>query len=127
MAAALLDERLAAADVCDLETIGRVTGQPREIEIWFAAVGDRLYLLAGGRDSAHWVRNIAAAPDVRVTIGGRRFRGLARAIEGESDDRLARELLATKYQGWSKGRRLSQWARESLPVAIDLRAEERSR
>ena len=127
MAVSLLDERLAAADVCDLETIGRVTGQPREIEIWFAAVGDRLYLLSGGRGGAHWVRNIAATPEVRVRIGGRRFRGVARAIEGESDDALARELLAAKYQGWSKGRRLSQWARESLPVAINLRGEEPSR
>jgi deazaflavin-dependent oxidoreductase (nitroreductase family) len=124
MAGTMLDERLAEADVCDLETVGRVTGKAREIEIWFAAVGDRLYLLAGGRDSAHWVRNIVATTEVRVTIAGRRFRGSGRVIEGESDDRLARELLAAKYQGWSKGRRLSQWARESLPVAIDLLAEE---
>ncbi len=124
MAGTMLDERLAEADVCDLETVGRVTWKAREIEVWFAAVGDRLYLLAGGRDSAHWVRNIVATPEVRVTIAGRLFRGSGRVIEGESDDRLARELLAAKYQGWSQGRRLSQWARESLPVAIDLQAEE---
>jgi deazaflavin-dependent oxidoreductase (nitroreductase family) len=124
MAVALLGKRLAAADVCDLETMGRVSRVPREVEIWFAATGDRVYLLSGGRDSAHWVRNIAATPEVRITIDGRRFRGSARVIEGESDDRLARELLAAKYEGWSKGRRLSQWARESLPVAIDLQAEE---
>jgi deazaflavin-dependent oxidoreductase (nitroreductase family) len=127
MAASLLDSTVAEADVCDLTTIGRVSGEPHAIEIWFAAVGDRLYLLAGGRESAHWVRNVAANPAVRVMIDGRRFRGSARAIEGEADDRLARELLAGKYQGWTPGRRLTQWARESLPVAIDLDAEEKPR
>ncbi len=37
-----------------------------------------------------------------------------------AEDALARRLLAAKYQGWSEGRSLSAWARESLPVAIDL-------
>jgi len=29
-------------------------------------------------------------------------------------------LLASKYQGWRKGRRMSEWARTALPVAIDI-------
>jgi len=43
----------AKRSVCRLETIGRTSGQPRELEIWFAADGDRVYLLSGGRDDAH--------------------------------------------------------------------------
>jgi nitroimidazol reductase NimA-like FMN-containing flavoprotein (pyridoxamine 5'-phosphate oxidase superfamily) len=39
--------------VCHLPTIGRRSGRPRTIEIWFATDGDRIYLLAGGRDRAH--------------------------------------------------------------------------
>jgi deazaflavin-dependent oxidoreductase (nitroreductase family) len=110
---------LAARDVCDLETIGRVSGEPRAVEIWFAAAGERLYLLAGGRDDAHWVRNVRANPRVRLLCGDRTFRGQAHVIEGESDEDVARKALATKYQGWREGRRLSDWARNSLPVAID--------
>lgn len=115
---------LSAADtkrsVCRLETIGRTSGMPREIEIWFAADGDRVYFLSGGRDDAHWVRNLRADPRARVRMGGRWFSGTAREIEGQAEEPRARELLAAKYQGWREGRPLSEWASESLPVAIDL-------
>jgi hypothetical protein len=41
-------------------------------------------------------------------------------VEADHEDALARRLLAAKYQGWQEGRPLSAWARESLPVAVDL-------
>jgi deazaflavin-dependent oxidoreductase (nitroreductase family) len=109
--------------VCVLETIGRRSGRPRPIEIWFAADPrrDRIYLLSGGRDQAQWVRNLRANPAVRVRVGDRWYDGVAGAIEAGADDRLARRLLAAKYQGWVDGASLSGWARGSLPVAIDLR------
>jgi deazaflavin-dependent oxidoreductase (nitroreductase family) len=112
----------AARSVCRLETVGRRTGEPRELEIWFAADGDRLYLLSGGRDRAHWVRNLRANPFVRVRLGDRWLAGRARAVDApdDPDDRVAREALAAKYQGWRPGGALSAWARESLPVVIDL-------
>jgi deazaflavin-dependent oxidoreductase (nitroreductase family) len=114
--------RLARLSVCDIETVGRTTGRPRRIEIWFAADPDRdrIYLLSGGRDDAHWVRNIRRDPRVRVRLGDGWYVGRAAEIEGGPDDPLARRLLAAKYQGWVEGRALSSWARESLPVAIDL-------
>ena len=40
-----------------LTTTGRVTGQPREIEIWFTEHGGHFYLVAE-RESANWMRNI---------------------------------------------------------------------
>jgi deazaflavin-dependent oxidoreductase (nitroreductase family) len=112
----------AGRSVCRLETVGRSSGLPRNIEIWFAADGGlaRVYLLAGGREHAHWVRNISANPAVRISVDGRWLEGAARAIEGGPEDRTARELLAAKYQGWVPGGRLSEWAATSLPVRIDL-------
>lgn len=111
---------LSGLPVCYLETVGRVTGKRRTIEIWFAIDGWTAYVLSGGRDAAHWVRNIRAQPSVRVRVGGRTFAGQARVIEGETPEPRARRLLASKYQGWSQDQPLSRWARESLPVAIDL-------
>jgi deazaflavin-dependent oxidoreductase (nitroreductase family) len=113
---------LARLAVCDLETVGRVSGRPRRIEIWFAADPDRdrIYLLSGGRDQAYWVRNLRREPRVRIRLGGRWFEGRAADIDGGPDDALARRLLAAKYEGWVEGRPLSAWARLSLPVAIDL-------
>lgn len=104
--------------VCLLQTTGRTTGRPRTIEIWFATDGERVYLLAGGRHHAHWVRNLIANPRVRVRIGGVTLAGTARVIEGEEREGLARRMLGAKYQGWSEGRSLSSWAAGSLPVEI---------
>jgi deazaflavin-dependent oxidoreductase (nitroreductase family) len=120
-----ISPELARRSVCDVETIGRVSGEPRRIEIWFAAdpERDRIYLLSGGRDEAHWVRNMRADRRVRVRIADRWFAGEASEVEGGADDALARRLLATKYEGWADGRTLSGWARQSLPVAIDLHLE----
>jgi deazaflavin-dependent oxidoreductase (nitroreductase family) len=114
------DVLVANADrrVCHLQTTGRVSGQPRTIEIWFATDGERVYLLSGGRDRAHWVRNLLADPRVRVRIGGQTLAGTARVIEGDEREQVARELLAAKYQGWTPGRPLSRWAATSLPVEI---------
>ena len=118
----MLPERLKAESVCDVETIGRRSGRARVVEIWFAAdpLRDRIYLLSGGREAAHWVRNMRAQRRVRVRFGGQWFPGVASEIEGEEDEALARQLLAAKYQAWREGRPLSGWARRSLPVAIDL-------
>ena len=116
-AAEVLDTHRADA-VCYLQTVGRTSGQPRTIEIWFATDGERLFLLSGGRDRAHWVRNLRANPRVRIRLGGRSLDGTARIIEGQERDQAAREMLAAKYQGWVPGRPLSAWASTSLPVEV---------
>jgi deazaflavin-dependent oxidoreductase (nitroreductase family) len=120
-----LDKKLARMNVCDLETIGRVTGRPHVVEIWFAPdpLRHRLYMAAGGRDQADWVRNVRHDGRVRLRFGDRWLTGQARVIEGEPDEPLARRLLAAKYYGWREGRALSDWSRQSLPVAIDLADE----
>ena len=114
------DLLVAHADdaVLHLQTIGRSSGRPRTIEIWFATDGTRIYLLAGGRERAHWVRNLRVEPRVRLRIGGRTIDGTARVIEGEPTEMSARRLLAAKYQGWTDGAPLSAWAAGSLPVEV---------
>jgi len=119
--AALIEN--AAAAVCHLQTTGRTSGRPRTIEIWFATDGERIYLLAGGRERAHWVRNLVKEPRVRVRLGGQTFAALARVIDDPGRETLARQLLAAKYQGWTPGAALSSWAATSLPVEIEAEPE----
>ena len=115
----ILDDDLRAMSECTLVTTGRRSGEPREIQIWFAADGDTLFMLAGDQERAHWVRNVAAEPGVRVRFGDRAFAGRARSVEGEEDDPVARAALAAKYgTKW-----LERWLRESLPVRVDLGEE----
>jgi len=111
---------LAREPVCYLETTGRVSGRPHEIEIWFVAEGSTIYMLSGGGYGADWVKNLQTTPRVRVRIGDRTFAGSARVLAGESDELHARQLVAAKYYGWREGALPNDWAREALPVAIRL-------
>jgi deazaflavin-dependent oxidoreductase (nitroreductase family) len=114
-------ERLADKDFAYLTTIGRHTGKEHTIEIWFALHDGRIYILSGGGASADWVQNLRKTPRVRVRIGTQATTATARVIgAGTREDELARRLLDGKYQGWREGKRLSGWARTSLPVAIEL-------
>ena len=114
-------ERLADEDFAYLTTTGRRTGRDHTIEIWFGLHGGRVYLLSGGGDRADWVRNLKKRPEVRLRIGTRRAAGKARVVRsGTTEEKVARELLDGKYQGWREGKRLSGWAKGALPVAIEI-------
>jgi deazaflavin-dependent oxidoreductase (nitroreductase family) len=87
-----------------LSTTGRVTGQAREIEIWFTEHGGRFYLVAE-RESANWVRNIQSLPQVKVRVGDAEFNAIARVAHDDREPQLAatvKALFDTKY-GWSDG------------------------
>ena len=105
---------------CYLETVGRVTGRPHTVEMWYAAAGRTLYLLAGGGERADWVRNLRKQPRVRVRVGPTTYDATAAVIAGEPEEARARELLAAKYYGWQSGPLPNEWARRALPVALRL-------
>jgi deazaflavin-dependent oxidoreductase (nitroreductase family) len=108
-------------DFCYVTTVGRRTGQPHTIEIWFGSDNEKtIYLLSGGGDRSDWLRNLKANPAVHVRIGDKEWDAQARLVEDENEEGLARRLLASKYQGWREGKRMTGWATTALPVAIDL-------
>ncbi len=115
---------LASQDYCYITTTGRVTGKPHEIEIWFALVGDTIYILAGGGHDSDWVKNVKKQPVVPVRIGKivrvgieAKFTGTARFVTAKREDALARRLLLEKYASFDD---LDEWGRTALPVAFDL-------
>ena len=116
-------EEIGAADqpYVWLTTLGRRTGEPRTVELWFVLADRTIHVLAGGGDGSHWVRNARVESDVSVRLGQHTYAGLARWPErGSPEDERARRAMAAKYQGWREGRPLSAWAREALCMAIDL-------
>jgi deazaflavin-dependent oxidoreductase (nitroreductase family) len=114
-----LEPALADHDYCYLTTIGRNSGRPREIEIWFGLEGDTLYMLSGGRDRSDWVRNLRKEPRVTVRIADTVSEGRARIVVDPEEDRRARTLLVDKYSP-RYGGDLTSWRSEALPVAVDL-------
>jgi deazaflavin-dependent oxidoreductase (nitroreductase family) len=110
---------LADEDYCYLTTTGRVSGKPREIEIWFRLGGSSLYMLSGGRDRSDWVKNLLRDSAVTVRIAGEQLPGRARVVEDPEEDALARRLLFDKYSTRYSGS-LEGWRQDSLPVAVDF-------
>jgi deazaflavin-dependent oxidoreductase (nitroreductase family) len=109
------------ADYCYLTTLGRRSGRPHTVEIWFGASGKTLYVLSGGRERADWVRNLRALPEAEVRVGGRLYGARARELDpGSEEDGLARRLLLEKYQAPGASD-LEEWGRTALAVAFDLR------
>ena len=114
-----MDRWAADEDYCYLTTIGRVSGEPREIEIWFGLDRRTLYLLSGGRDRSNWVKNLIREPRVRVRIADRTWDGRARVVSDPDEDASARDLLVGKYAP-RYGGDLSNWRETALPIAVDL-------
>ncbi|MGH2979807.1 MAG: nitroreductase/quinone reductase family protein [Solirubrobacterales bacterium] len=111
----------AEQDYCYLTTTGRVSGEPREIEIWFGLDGSTLYMLSGGGERSNWVRNLLREPAVTVRIGSVTQPGRARVVEAPEEDERARRLLFDKYSPRSGGD-LGNWRRTAVPIAVDLPA-----
>jgi deazaflavin-dependent oxidoreductase (nitroreductase family) len=107
-------------DFAYLTTTGRRSGRPHTIEIWFGLEGGRAYMLSGGGPRSDWVRNIMARPEVTLRIGDTVWNASGRVVEDPDEDARARRLLAAKYQRWREGKPMSGWAREALPIAVDL-------
>ena len=104
---------------CYLTTTGRRTGRPHTIEIWFVAGDGIVHLMAGGRHSADWVRNLVADPAVRLRVGGDEFDARARVVEeGTPEDSDARRRMLAKYA--TSPDDLASWGRTALVVAVDL-------
>lgn len=112
-------QSLADDDFCYLTTLGRRSGRSHTIEIWFALSGHTVYLLSGGRDQSDWVKNALAHPEVQVRVRERSFAGQARLVSDQQEDALARKLVFDKYTPRDSDD-LSEWARTSLPVAVDI-------
>jgi deazaflavin-dependent oxidoreductase (nitroreductase family) len=98
----------SAAPYLYLTTVGRKTGLPRQIEIWFVVIGDTLYLLAEHGRRAQWVKNIERNPRIAVRLGSqtaRERKGTARVLDRERDAaawQRAQDLFREKY-GWGGG------------------------
>lgn len=111
-------ERWANERYAYLTTTGRVSGRQHRIEIWFAVHEGNVYMLAGSRDRADWVRNLRKNPRVSIQLGDETRSAVARVLDdGTSEDQLARELLVSKYRN---GDDLKEWGANSLAIAMDV-------
>jgi deazaflavin-dependent oxidoreductase (nitroreductase family) len=105
--------------VVHLTTVGRVSGRPHTIEIWFAQQGSTLYMLSGGATRSDWVRNLARTSSAQVRVGDQAYRAVGRVVTDPKEDRLARDAVHDKYSALYHGD-LTGWRESALPMAFDL-------
>lgn len=115
---------MAIDDYCYVTTTGRRSGRPHRIEIWYAADGNTIYLLAGGGLKSDWVRNLSADPALLVELDGEIRNARGRLVVDSDEAQRARSLVFDKYSVRYSGD-LTGWRDEALPVAIDLQAAAR--
>ena len=112
-------------DFCYLTTRGRITGNPHEIEIWFALDTEApttLFLMAGGGDGSDWVRNLRVEPTVTVRVGDTTYAARARVVEsGTPEEARARTLVHDKFAPRYSGD-LTEWRGRALPVAVEVQS-----
>jgi deazaflavin-dependent oxidoreductase (nitroreductase family) len=103
-------QSVADEQVLYLTTVGRRTGVPREIEIWFVACQERLYLFAEPGEAAGGVKNLRHTPTVTVRIGDRHLDATARVLGRTADRTLWDQVAAMAERKYSWG--------NSLPVEL---------
>jgi deazaflavin-dependent oxidoreductase (nitroreductase family) len=96
---------IAEERVLYLRTIGRRTGLPREIEIWFVVYREHFYLFAETGEDAGWVKNIRRNPKVSVRVRERQIGAAARILDRDMDRELWNQVtaLAEQKYGWGDG------------------------
>lgn len=83
-------EELAGIETIDLTTIGRSSGRPRRIEIWWFYVDGR-FIITGTPGPRDWYANILTNPAVTIHVGGRDISAVATPIH----DMAARRAVMT--------------------------------
>lgn len=100
-----------------LTTIGRRTGRPHTVELWFAVAQGILYLSHEGRYT-DWMKNILNKDRVTFTIRGLDWEGTARIVRGGDAFETGKYALYRKYYGDARKEVIDDWFSESTVIEI---------
>ncbi len=103
---------------CRLTTIGRKSGEPRQVTIWYALDSGRV-LLTGSKSHPQWCRNIRANGRVELEIGGHRLAGTARICDDAAEGDAIRQAFVERYLLARLSRPFGGYT-DSIPVVVDL-------
>lgn len=100
---------------CYLTTVGRVSGRPHTIEIWFVVHEGSVWLLTEPDGGTDWVRNLRREPRVGLRLGAVESDARAEVVD-VAPDAPVRGALAGRYAG--QGDDLDAWAAGALAVRV---------
>jgi deazaflavin-dependent oxidoreductase (nitroreductase family) len=100
------DDELARHRTIDLTTIGRRSGQPSRIEIWWFYI-DGSFFITGTPGARDWYANVNADPNVVIHVAGHDLPATAQPVsEVETRSRVFDSELTRWYSSQSQRQRL---------------------
>jgi len=114
-----IEQALERDRTIDITTLGRRSGRPRRIEIWFHTIDGQVYL-TGSPGRRDWYANLLADPrlvfhlkrSVRADLPAR-----ARPIVGPGEKRAVLERILARLD---RAADLDAWVARSPLVAVDF-------
>jgi deazaflavin-dependent oxidoreductase (nitroreductase family) len=119
----LVSQALASGLTCDITTIGRASGQPRRIEIWYFIVDGRVHITGtpGRRD---WYANLLQHPRFTFHVKEGAQADLAARATPIVDLAERRRIMGQvmQHNRWfaSQDYSLDDWVAESPLVAVEF-------
>ncbi len=92
-------DSIADARTLKITTLGRQTGKPHTVTIWFVAHGGKIYVSTNDLKLRDWARNLLANPEVSMEVAGQQLRGRACLIEDEELRGVVADIRRGKYHG----------------------------
>ena len=108
----LRDEKFAY-----LTTVGRKTGNPHTVELWFAFADGKIFLSHEG-SYTDWMKNIKKTRRVRARIGRLNLEADASILVGSKLEELGKTSLYEKYYGPAPKSTIDDWF--ELSTVIEL-------
>ena len=103
-----------------LTTVGRRTGRPHTVELWFAVRERKVYLSHDGEET-DWMKNTRRNDRVSFEIGGKSFTGRAQFLkDGMDEAEIGKLVLYEKYYGKASKDVIEDWFSLSRLLVIEL-------
>ncbi len=112
-------DRLGSTMTVDLTTIGRTSGLPRTIEIWWFHVEGR-FIITGTPGPRDWLANVRQNPTIVITAPQGEFHGTAVEVD---DPNFKRTVFTHPSIGWYQTQAQLEALIETAPM-IEIRLNE---
>ena len=88
--------RIAGKQTLRLTHIGRKSGKAHQATIWFTTDGEKVFLVTENV-ARNWVQNVKKTPQVKLSVGGEIFEGLARFVDNREEHERMMARMRDKY------------------------------
>lgn len=103
----------------DITTVGRHSGRPRRIEMWFHQVGGQVYI-TGSPGTRDWYANVLANPGFTFHLKQSVSADLAARAVPITDRTAKREILEVITERVNSSRTLEDWLDASPLIRVEF-------